>query len=386
MLTVLTGATGFLGSHLLVRLLRHPGEVTALVRRDGEAGWQRLERALAATGEPVPDDLRTRVRLERADLAEPLLGLTPDRHRELARQADAVWHSAATLDLATSLDDLAEVNVEGTRRVLDLAAASPGPLPRVVVVSSAYVAGGRLEGTVREDELDDSQGFLTPYEESKHAAEQVVHAWAREHRHPVTVLRPAVLTTDRPLPSGAPRHPLAEAGARLALLARLDRSRLFPGTGIDSDDPLTVPIPGHEGAGLNLVQVEYAAEAAVRLALRAPDPAPDRLVETFHLTHPRDTPVRDCLAVMRELCPWLEPRIDPRATLRSLGPGESALLRAMGGVHAYTYVRRRYDRTALLGALKGCVPDPPAPDIRYLAAAFRGALPARRPDPATASA
>ncbi|MFI1184270.1 SDR family oxidoreductase [Streptomyces sp. NPDC020799] len=321
MLTVFTGATGFLGSHLLVRFLRHPGQVTALVRQDGEEGWQRLERALLATGQPMPGELRKRVRLERADIAEPLLGLSPERHGELAQQADAIWHSAAAIELVAPVEHLTRVNVEGTRRVLDLAAAARGRRPRVVLVSSAYVAGGRLEGTVREDELDDRHGFLTPYEASKYAAEQVARVWAHAHDHPVTVLRPGVLLTDRRLPAGAPRHPLADVGARLSVLARHDPSRLFPGT--VPGGSLRWKIPGRDDAVLNLLPIEYAARAAAHIALREPA----RLVETFHLTHPYNTPVRDCLDVMRGICPWLDVRIDSQATPGALDPAGRAVSR-----------------------------------------------------------
>ncbi|MFJ5302643.1 SDR family oxidoreductase [Streptomyces sp. NPDC088350] len=373
MLTLLTGATGFLGSHLLAQLLRRPGQVTALVRQDGEGGWQRLERALRATGEAVPDDLRARVRLERADIAEPLLGLTPERHRELAGQADAVWHSAAAIDLVAPDHRLARVNVDGTRHVLDLAAAAPGHRPRVVLVSTAYVAGGRLDGTVRESELDDSHGFLTPYEASKYAAEQVARAWARTHRRPVTVLRPGILVSDRPLPAGAPRHPLAEAGARLSMLARRDPSRLVPEA--TPGRPLPVRIPGREDAVLNVLPVEYAARAAARLALREPA-AP---VETFHLTHPHDTPVRECLDLMRDVCPWLDVRIDPQAVPGPLDPAVRRLAGLMGGIHAYTSVRRRYDRGGLLEALAGAVPDPIPLDARYLSAALAAAVSSPQP-------
>jgi dihydroflavonol-4-reductase len=375
-LTVLTGATGFFGSHLLVRLLRRPGQVTALVRQDGETGWRRLESALRATGEPLPGDLRERVRLERADIAEPLLGLTPERHRELARGMDALWHSAADIDLVAPGDRLTRVNVEGTRRVLDLAAAAPANALRVVLISTAFVAGGRLEGTVREDELDDRHGFLTRYEASKYAAERVARGWAREHGRPVTVLRPAVLVTDRPLPVGAPRHPLADVGARLSMLARHDPSRLFPGTA--PGGPVVVRVPGREDAVLNLLPVEYAAQAAVRVATREPA----SLVETFHLTHPYGTPVRGCLDAMRDVCPWLDVQLTPDTAPGSLGPTGQRVAGLLGGIHPYTSGRRRYDRTTLLAALAGAVRDPAPLDARYLNSAFKSA--ALSPQPSTA--
>ncbi|MEV4443065.1 SDR family oxidoreductase, partial [Streptomyces sp. NPDC049577] len=94
MLIALTGATGFLGSHLLARLLAGGADAVALVRDDGPAGRQRLLRALRATGVPLPDHAERRVRLLRADLLRPGLGLAEaDRHR-LAADVDEWWHSA----------------------------------------------------------------------------------------------------------------------------------------------------------------------------------------------------------------------------------------------------------------------------------------------------
>ncbi|WP_399084076.1 SDR family oxidoreductase [Streptomyces sp. BBFR2] len=368
MLTVLTGATGFFGSHLLIRLLRYPGEVIALVRQDGAAGRRRLEDALRATGEPLPDDLHSRVRLIRADVTEPLLGLSPETHRDLASRTGTIWHNAAVIDLAAPLEQVTRVNTEGTRRVLELAsAAAPGPLPRILYTSTSYVAGGRLEGTVLEDDLDDSHGFLTPYEQSKHSTEQSLRDWAHAHSHPVTVLRPSVLTTDRALPRKAPLHPFAEVGARLALLARLGPSRLVPGA--SADNPMVVEVPGRTDARMNLLQVEYAAEASVQIALR---PA-KRLVETFHVTHPRETPVAVCLDAMRDLCPWLDVRLRPDAPAPVTEEGVQQLTHLLGGIHPYTQLHRSYDRTALLDALDHALPEPPEPDRAYLSAVLRSA-------------
>ncbi|GMA87776.1 hypothetical protein GCM10025868_30260 [Angustibacter aerolatus] len=102
-------------------------------------------------------------------------------------------------------------NVEGTQRVLAVAGAARRP-PLVVHVSTAFVAGARRRGVVREGDLDASTGFENPYERSKHDGEQVVHAWCAQPGRRAVVLRPSILVSRRP-PHPEPARPPA-AGAR----------------------------------------------------------------------------------------------------------------------------------------------------------------------------
>src|SRR5699024_10455774 len=122
MAIVLTGATGFLGGELLVRLLEHSDhEVIALVRaRDDEAAAARLDATLAVLLPPgaVPDG---RVRAVAAHLDRPGLGL-PDADRDaLAADAQAIVHCAASVSFTLPLDEARTINVGGTRAMLDLA-------------------------------------------------------------------------------------------------------------------------------------------------------------------------------------------------------------------------------------------------------------------------
>ncbi|MFH9426351.1 SDR family oxidoreductase [Streptomyces sp. NPDC017529] len=369
MLIALTGATGFLGSHLVARFLARGADVVALVRDDGPSGRHRLWRALDATGAPLPADRERRVRLRTVDLARPGLGLsTPDR-RELAATVDEWWHSAALIDLAADLRSLHPVNVDGTRHLLDFLHRS-GARGRVVHISTAFVAGGRLEGLVKETDFSDRHGFLTPYEQTKYLAEEFVRAWAHRHDRPVTVLRPAVLVTSRCRPPAAPRHPLSEIGSRLSLLSR---SQTFWPTVSAAPGPLR--FPGRPDATVNLLPVEHAAEVMSRLLGRAPLTYTD----TFHLTHPQDTPVQWVLTAARQLWPRLDVRLDPACT--HLGPAQRALADITGGITAYSRVHRRYDRTLLRRALSPAVPPPPGLDMAYLCQALRPATAVHPPHP-----
>ncbi|WP_053698880.1 SDR family oxidoreductase [Streptomyces sp. NRRL F-5755] len=357
MLIALTGATGFLGSHLMARFLARGADVVALVRDDGPGGWHRLRRALDATDSPPGAGWQRRVRLLAVDLARPGLGLGAADRRELATAVGEWWHSAGLIDLVADPGALRRVNVDGTRRLLEFLRSS-GARGRVVHISTVYVAGGRLEGLVKETDLDDRYGFLTPYERSKYEAEQIVRAWARRHGRPVTVLRPAVLVTSRRRPPTAPRHPLAEIGARLSLLAHSRASW----SAIAAAGPLR--FPGRPDAAVNLLPVEYAGEVMGRLLGRTPLTYTD----TFHLSHPRDTPVQAVLDAAGQLWPGLAVRLDPACT--RLGPAQRALADITRGITAYGWMHRRYDRAQLNRALAPAVPPPPGVDTDYLCRAL----------------
>ncbi|WP_449336676.1 SDR family oxidoreductase, partial [Streptomyces griseus] len=205
----LTGATGFLGLRLLRRLLDAHRSVTVLTHAGSGDALHRITRFFEVTGAPqafiarLPD----RLRVVESDLTLPRLGLPARTFQELADSLDAIWHSAGSINLEGDLPELRRTNVEGTRRVLELAASGRGS-PVVHHVSTAFVAGARRDGVAYEDELDDTGGFENAYERSKYEAELLVHAWSRKHGRPVLVLRPSILVTDLPPHPELPSHPL----------------------------------------------------------------------------------------------------------------------------------------------------------------------------------
>ncbi|MFJ3215709.1 SDR family oxidoreductase [Kitasatospora sp. NPDC086801] len=369
MSTLITGATGFLGSHLLLRLLRQGRPVTALVRQQPDTARARLARALKAAG-AQPEDLARlpHVTLLRADLTVDRLGLTAPQHCELAAATEEIWHSAAGIDLNAPLAALLPSNVDGTRRVLDLAGQRPGGPARVVHVSTAFVAGGRPDGIVGEEDLTDRYGFLLPYEETKYRGELLLRAWAQRTGAAVTVLRPSVLISHRPVPPGAPHHPQSAVGVQLALAAARGPAWLAGQCGVplDADGRLPARVHTAPGSVLNLVPADYAADAMLRLA--ALDPHRPG-VRTHHVVHPTGTPVRRWLAAMAARIPWLDLRIEPEPV--PFGPVESYLCALRYGGERYALLTRRYDRATLDRSDRAAGIAPPGPlDGEYLADAF----------------
>ncbi len=155
----ITGATGFLGTALTERVLRclPETEVVVIVRPGRRGAKERADRDLLRNNcfDRLRSELGERFDAEAARRVIPLagdvtldgLGLD-DEGRELLSSCSTVVHSAATVSFDAPLDAAVEVNLLGPSRVAAVlqqtAAGTPTkPLPHLVAVSTAYVAGGR---------------------------------------------------------------------------------------------------------------------------------------------------------------------------------------------------------------------------------------------------
>jgi nucleoside-diphosphate-sugar epimerase len=158
---LLTGATGFLGMEVLARLLeRTDDEVLCLVRaRDDEAAERRLDGVLGTLYRDA-SPYRSRVRALHGDL-------TSGVHAP-AEPVDVVCHCAASISFDLTLEEAREINVEGTRSMIELARAAGAR--RFVHVSTAYVAGTHV-GRFTEDMFGTE--FRNTYEQTKCEAERL---------------------------------------------------------------------------------------------------------------------------------------------------------------------------------------------------------------------
>ncbi|MEU5578874.1 SDR family oxidoreductase [Streptomyces huasconensis] len=375
MSVLLTGATGFLGCRILRDLLARGEEVTVLGRGAPDDLRARVDAAVTwLDAPPLSADALAGVRYVSGDLTQPGLGLAPRDRARVTQGLTALWHCAATLALEAEPAALHHANVIGTRRVLDLADEAPGS--RVLFVSTAYVAGRRRTGHVKEGDLRDGDGFQTLYEESKYTAERLLHAWARKGGRDVTVFRPSLLVTDRPVPEGLPKPPtdvLVQLVENL-LLGRPDGQdtvgALLTGPrGADARRPeiFQYRVEGDPEGTLNLLQADYAAHAMV-LAASRDEPAPG--VRTLHVTHPESVKMATVTTALQTRFPGLLIRFTPELS----HPTTMERLLAKRGTRllAFSAHRRTYDRSNLLAAI-GDLPAPDPVDHDYLVRAFGGA-------------
>ena len=256
---LLTGATGFVGMAVLARLLERTDRyVVVLVRAPSSAQADARLNALLGSVFDAPGRHRRRVTAVCGDLTAPGLGLGADRDW-IAEEVRDVVHGAASVAFDLPLAESRSINVEGTRRILDLAedcAARGEGLRRITYVSTAYVAGDR-HGCAREAELDVGQGFHNAYEQSKHEAEHVV--WSRRARLPVTIVRPSIVVGER------------GTGWTASFNVVYGPLRAFAsGT--------YLVLPGRRDAVLDIVSVDHVADAILALAA-----SPAAAGKTFHV-------------------------------------------------------------------------------------------------------
>ena len=179
MRALVTGGAGFIGSHLVDRLLSEGDEVTVLDNFDSfyEEARKRSNLTSAANAAGfrlVEGDIRD------ASAIDSLV-------RDFA--PDAIVHLAARAGVRPSIDRpalYADVNVTGTVHLLQ-AACRISPLPRFVYASSSSVYGDRDTAPFRETDSVDLP--VSPYAATKKACELLAHAFHHLHGLPVTGLR-----------------------------------------------------------------------------------------------------------------------------------------------------------------------------------------------------
>jgi len=166
MRVLVTGATGFLGSHIAEQLARQGHDVRVLVRRTSDRSFLRHIEAEEALGDVTQ----------------------PDTLPAAVEDVDAVVH-AAGLTKARSAAEFEAVNAGGTANLL--AALGPAhPLRRFVLISSLGAHGPSQDGRPRP--LEAPPAPVTAYGRSKLRAEEMVRSWAGDGR-PTTIIRPPVI-------------------------------------------------------------------------------------------------------------------------------------------------------------------------------------------------
>ncbi len=173
-LAVVTGACGFIGSHLAEDLARRGTRVRALVMYDprGGQGWlDAADPALRSAMEIVAGDVRD-----------------AEQMRRLVAPGSVVYHLAALIGIPYSYHaprSYVQTNIEGTLNILEAARAAGAG--RVLVTSTSEVYGTALRVPIDEDHPLQAQ---SPYSASKIAAEKLAESYVKAFELPVTVVRP----------------------------------------------------------------------------------------------------------------------------------------------------------------------------------------------------
>jgi short-subunit dehydrogenase len=247
-----TGATGFIGRHLVERLLEREGTIHVLVREGSRARLEELmSRWRAEPGRIVPVI---------GDLTAPELGVS-DADRKALSGVDHFFHLAAVYDMSADEETNRRANVEGTRNAVALAnSLGAGRFHH----TSSIAVSGRYRGLFREDMFDEGQELVDPYPRTKFESEKIVR---EELTVPWRVYRPGIVV------GNSQTGEMDKIDGPYYFFKVIQRVRGLV--------PPWMPTVGLEGGPINLVPVDFVAAAMDHIAHQ------DGLDgQAFHLTDP----------------------------------------------------------------------------------------------------
>ena len=174
MKVLVTGADGFIGSHLVEELVKKGYEVRAFVYYNSFNTWGWLD--------TLPGSVMEHVEIFQGDIRDP------NGVRVAMQQAEAVFHLAALIAIPFSYhspDTYVDTNIEGTLNVLQ--AARELGTRRVLITSTSEVYG-----TAQYVPIDEKHPFQgqSPYSATKIGADRLAESFYRSFNLPVTIVRP----------------------------------------------------------------------------------------------------------------------------------------------------------------------------------------------------
>ncbi len=291
-----TGATGFIGRHLVQRLLRRESEVYVLVR---ESSVDKLGALIQNWG----PDAEARVKPVVGDLAESRLGVSDQAVDELRNAGiEHFFHLAAVYDMAADEERNRIANVEGTRNAVGLANALPAGRFHH---ASSIAAAGLFKGLFREDMFDEGQKLEHPYHRTKFESEKLART---QTEMPWRVYRPAIVV------GHSQTGEMDKIDGPYYFFTAIKMARHYL--------PGWFPLIGPELGYTNIVPVDFVADAIDHIAHE------DGLDgQAFHLTNPksqRSGEVMNTIAAAAH-APQMSMRIDAKL-LQALPKGTLGML------------------------------------------------------------
>ena len=271
----LTGATGFLGSHLMASLLSGGYRIIILGRSNKKESLnERISRLLRWFGIV---ELAGQLEFVEIDFLKPLLGIPEAEYIGLCEKTEQIIHCASDTSFTERKREMVfKSNVNSLEGILDFAVNAQ--VKFFHYISTAYVAGANI--TVCKERLSSSSDFINVYEESKALAENIIAEFCTKNNIPYTLIRPSVVYGDshsgRSLRFNALYFPIQSVNyIREIYLNDLKNNdgKKSKQSGIFLDEegylflPLRIFLP-KEGA-LNIIPVDYFVNATMKIIARA---------------------------------------------------------------------------------------------------------------------
>ena len=333
-----TGGTGFIGRFLIENLLKREEPIYVLVRK---GSLKKLDALRQTWG-----TLEKRVMPVVGDLAKSNLGVSDADLKKLKGKVSHLFHLAAVYDLAASAEDQQRANIDGTRHAVEFAESIQAGCFHHV---SSIAAAGLYDGVFREDMFEEAEDLDHPYFRTKHVSEGIVR---KEYQRPWRIYRPGFVV----------------GHSKTGYIDKIDGPYYFFKLiqKMRAMLPPWVPTIGVEGGRINIVPVDFVADALDYLAHKKGLDG-----KCFHLTDPDPSRIGEVLNIFARAAhaPQMTMRINARMFgfipapilygIGSLAPIKRmvrAVLKDLGipkDVFEFVNWPTRYDNREAAKALKG---------------------------------
>ena len=280
-----TGATGFIGRHLVEQLLKRDGDIHVLVR---EGSVDRLRELIDGWG----PEAKERIKPVIGDLSQPQLGVSDEQVAQLREAGiDHFFHLAAIYDMTADDETNERLNVAGTRNAVQLANALEAG---ILHHTSSIAAAGEFKGLFREDMFDEGQKLPSPYHRTKFESERIART---ESKVPWRVYRPSIVV------GHSQTGEMDKIDGPYYFFKVIQKLRGWL--------PEWMPLVGPEVGYTNVVPVDFVAKAMDHIAHQ-----PGLDGQAFHLTNPRAQRVGEVMNTFAKAAhaPQFALRIDTRLT------------------------------------------------------------------------
>jgi NAD(P)-dependent dehydrogenase (short-subunit alcohol dehydrogenase family) len=259
-----TGATGFIGRYLVANLLRRGEPIYVLVRKSS------LKKLAAQREEWGADEKQVIAVI--GDIGQKNLGVSDADAKKLKGKVSHFFHLAAIYDISATAEAQQVANVDGTRHAVQFATTiQAGCFDHV----SSIAAAGLYDGVFREDMFEEAEDLDHPYFKTKHESEGVVR---RECKRPFRIYRPGFVV----------------GHSKTGYIDKIDGPYYFFKLlqKLRRTLPPWMPMVGVEGGRINIVPVDFVADALDHLAhkkgldgkcFHLTDTSPNRIGEVLNI-------------------------------------------------------------------------------------------------------
>ena len=269
---LITGATGSVGFNLLRKLLEETNDFFYLLVRPNKklTGDERIYELLKKTyDDSILKKYMERIKVLSGNLTDTDFSLDKYQIDTLVKNLDYIYHCAASISFTLPLETAREINITGTKNVLNLAqkCLDSGKLKRLFHVSTSYVLGN-YNKVFYENQLDVGQQFNNTYEQSKFETEVLLQKYLAKN-FPLTIFRPSIIGSD------SITGEITKSNIIFDFVKRISQGRLKE---VICDDD----------SSLNLIPMDFVINALFIISRNK-----DSIGKTYHLANNYNMKVKD---------------------------------------------------------------------------------------------